>query len=142
MLCGYLKSPASIALAAHLLGAGGILALSSVSFAEDAQLCSTVPQTSDVTDSASSRRGLIENLAKPVPSDPSACVPSYCQASLGKPEEVRMASGEGLAAAYARLAAEDEDAAQLINNLAGSISCDEIVAKSYAAGCAESLEHI
>lgn len=139
---GCIMSKSSIASLMILLGVSGVLGLASASQAEDAPQCATVPQASGVIDGSTSRKRLIELIAQTVPSDPSACVPSYCAASLGKPEEVRMAVGAGLAEAFARLSASDEDAAQQINNLACSLSCDEVVAKSYATGRAETLERI
>ena len=121
----------------------GVVGFSPGVQAKDAQLCSTVPQASDVIDRSSSRRGLIMDVAMSVPSDPSSCIPSYCQASLDKPEAVRISIGAGLAEAYAKALANNEDEiARRITDMACSISCDEVVAQSFAAGRGKSLEKI
>ena len=117
------------------------------------QLCVCVPlagraamrhgfQISGVLESSTSHRRLIKLVAQTVPSDPSAGVPSYGAASLGKPEEVRMTVGARLAKAFVRHSASDEDAALQIKSLACSLSGDKVVAKSYATGRAETLERI
>lgn len=107
------------------------------------KLCSTPELASRVIAGAPSPHSLVGSVAHSVPTDPNNCVRSYCEASAGRPDDVRTAVGTGISYAFSRYIDHDDTAnASRILDAACADACDERLRSAFAANQGTSTKRL